>query len=99
MRLTLLLGKICPPGWSEDVPRYFFDIKNGGLQRDKVGTECADLDAVRIAAMKVLPDIAREDIPKDGDRQMFTVVVRDEDGRAVYTATLNFSGLWLVDRD
>ena len=80
------------------MPRYFFDIKDGGLQQDTMGTECADLDDVRIAAMRVLPDIAREDIPKDGDRRTFTVVARDEDGHAVYTATLTFAGLWLTHR-
>ena len=80
------------------MPRYFFDIKDGGLQQDDMGTECADLDEVRMAAMKVLPDVAREDIPKDGDRRTFIVVVRDEDGHAVYTATLTFAGLWLKHR-
>ena len=75
--------------------RYFFDIVDGGSQPDDMGTECADLDAVRKAAMRILPDIAREDIPKDGDRRAYTVVARDADGHAVYTATLTFSGLWL----
>ena len=77
------------------VPRYFFDIRSAGSpqDRDDEGTVCADLAAVRIAAMRVLPDIARDDIPKDGDRQTFTVVARDEDGQAVYTATLTFAGL------
>ncbi|GEP02661.1 hypothetical protein [Methylobacterium oxalidis] len=34
------------------------------------------MDDVRGAAMKVLPDIAREAIPGDGDRRFFTVVAR-----------------------
>lgn len=45
--------------------------------------------------MRALPDIAREQIPTDGDRRHFSVVVRDEAGNAVYTATLSFAGLWL----
>ncbi|WP_370875539.1 DUF6894 family protein [Methylobacterium amylolyticum] len=45
------------------MPRYFFDIHDSGSTRDDVGTECADLDAVRQQAMRALPDIAREEIP------------------------------------
>lgn len=78
------------------MPRYFFDIHDGGPHRDDTGTECPDLDAVRRQAMRTLPDVAREDIPRDGDRRTFTVLVTDEDGRPVYCATLNYSGLWLM---
>jgi len=78
------------------VPRYFFDIHNSSSLRDDTGTECATLDDVRNTAMRVLPDIAREDIPKDGDRRTFTVLVTDEDGKAVYSASLNFTGMWLL---
>ncbi|MGU3668434.1 DUF6894 family protein [Methylobacterium sp. A49B] len=78
------------------MPRYFFDIHDGGPTRDDTGTECLDLDTVRQHAMRVLPDIAREDIPKDGDRRTFTVLVTDDDGHSVYSATLNFTGQWLL---
>ena len=80
------------------MPLYFFDITSSGSQqdRDDEGTECADLDEVRLAAMRVLPDIARDDLPADGDRQTFTMVARDEDGHAVYTATLTFAGVRLL---
>lgn len=78
------------------MPRYFFDIHNGGPRRDDTGTECADLDAVRRAALQFLPDLAREEIPKDGDRRTFTVLVTYEDGHPVYSATLNYTGLWLL---
>lgn len=78
------------------MPRYFFDIHNGTSTRDEDGTECADLDAVRAQAMRTLPDIARDDIPKDGDRRTFTCLVTDEDGHPVYSATLNYTGLWLL---
>lgn len=78
------------------MPRYFFDIHDGGPTRDDVGTECDNLDAVRAQALRTLPDIAREDIPKDGDRRAFTVLVTDEDGHSVYSATLTYTGLWLL---
>ena len=76
--------------------RYFFDIHNGGPKRDDTGTECADLDAVRQQALRTLPEIAREEIPRDGDRQTFTVLVTDDDGHPVYSGTLSYAGLWLL---
>ncbi|MGU3536395.1 DUF6894 family protein [Methylobacterium sp. A54F] len=78
------------------MPRYFFDITDGGSHRDDIGTECIDLEAVRREAMRVLPDIARDRVFRDGDRQVFTVVARDADGHAVYMGTLGFSGQLLL---
>lgn len=75
--------------------RYFFDVHDGGPQLDDTGTELPDLDAVRLQAIHTLPDIARDEIPKDGDRRTFTVLVTDENGHPIYSATLNFTGLWL----
>ena len=77
------------------MPLYFFDIHNGEFHPDDEGTECADFEAARIQAMTSLPEIARFAIPSDGDNQAFTVMVRDEQGMLVYTATLTFAGLRL----
>lgn len=78
--------------------RFFFDIQsNDTLCRDPVGTECDGFDPIRKEAMHALPAIAKDDIPRDGDRQAFTVLVRDEKNVTVYTATLTFAGLWLGD--
>ena len=75
---------------------YFFDtFENGEPIRDDTGLECPSREQVRIEAMKALPSIAKEEIPKDGDRQAYTVLVRDEGGRSVYSATLTYAGLWL----
>ena len=74
--------------------RYFFDIDDGRFHRDPEGTECATLGEVRQEAMRALAEIARDAIPADGDRQVFTLSVRDGDGRAVYEATLNYAGRW-----
>ena len=79
------------------LPRYFFDIEDGGLQIDETGTECADLDAVQRAAMQILPEIARFETDV-ADRHTFTVIARDADRYPVFTATLSLTGLWLVDR-
>lgn len=78
------------------MPRYFFDIHDSGSTRDENGTECANLDEVRAQALRTLPDIAREEIPKDGDRRTFTVLVTDSDGYPIYSATLTYAGLWLL---
>ncbi|WP_342167383.1 DUF6894 family protein [Methylobacterium sp. SD21] len=76
--------------------RYFFDIYDGSsFSRDAIGTECDGYDGVRFHAMHVLPTIARDEIPKNGDRQAFTVIVRDENNITHYTATLSFAGLWI----
>jgi hypothetical protein len=80
------------------MPRYFFDITDSGPHHDDTGTECATLEGVRKAAMAALPAIAEEQIPTDGDRRSFSVVVRDEQGVAVYAATLNYVGMWLTQR-
>ena len=80
------------------MPRFFFDIQDDqkGLQRDDEGVELADIKMVRRQAQTVLPEIARDEIPDDGDHRSYTVLVTDEDGHPVYTATLNYVGLWLL---
>lgn len=77
------------------MPRYFFDIHDREFHRDDVGVECADFEAARVEAMHALPEIARFAIPQDGDTQAFMVMVRQESGDVVYTATLTFAGLRL----
>jgi hypothetical protein len=76
--------------------RYFFDLHdNGKVQKDDMGTEFENLDEVRAAAMRFLPDIAREEVPSDGDCRAFVVLVTDEDARPVYSAMLSYTGVWL----
>lgn len=86
-----------PPQTVESgMPCYFFDIHDGlTFSRDRVGTACDGPAEVRSEAMRALPAIARDEIPGDGDRQAFMVLVRDEDGTTVYTATLTFAGSWV----
>ena len=80
------------------MPRFFFDIHNGpSFSRDAIGSECNGHEGVRSEAMRALPSIARDEIPKDGDRQAFAVLVRDENDLTVYSATLTFAGLWIGD--
>ena len=77
--------------------RYFFDVYDTGeVQKDDTGTEFASLNEVVNAAKRLLPDIARDEIPKNGEHRAFVVLVTDEDKGPVYSATLAYTGLWLT---
>ncbi|WP_233385091.1 DUF6894 family protein [Methylobacterium sp. C25] len=75
--------------------RYCFDIHDDhSLIRDDVGDECADAKVIRQMAMETLPQIARDEIPKDGDQQAYTVLVRNERNLTLYSgATVLIGGL------
>jgi hypothetical protein len=78
------------------MPRFYFDLyHNDRFQKDAVGFVLEDVSKVRTEAVRLLPALIREEALKDGDRQFFTVLVSDEGGHPVYSATLNFVGLWL----
>ena len=79
------------------MPLFYFDIEDGGRRQDDVGSEYRDAEGARRAAMRILPDVARDE-SLTGDRHTFTVIVRDADRRPIFTTTLNLTGLWLVDR-
>ena len=53
---------------------------------------------MREQARRALPAIAKDEIPADGERRFFTVVVRNADGHAVYTATIAYAGMRLDER-
>ena len=70
------------------MPKFFFDIHDGELTTNDVGTDLPDFSAARDQPVAVLPDIARDELP-DGDERVFQVVTRDENGRAVFKAILS----------
>ncbi|WP_262266330.1 DUF6894 family protein [Microvirga yunnanensis] len=79
--------------------RFYFDIHDGErFTRDEVGSLCQGRKAMRDAAIKVLPDIARDELP-DGDRRDFMVEVRNEDGHYLFRATLSLAAEWLDHQD
>jgi hypothetical protein len=78
------------------MPRFFFDLHDGHWDRDDVGTECADVEHAIQQAKRTLPAMALDQLPHDEDRHTVTMLVTDEDGRPVYTATLTYSGLLLA---
>lgn len=76
--------------------RFFFDITDGVTMVDDTGTEFPNAHAARDAAIRTLPDIARDEMGTRGGR-MFSVQMRDDFGRYLFTASLNLSARWLVD--
>lgn len=78
------------------MPRYFFDLRiDHDVQADDMGTVFDALEEVRKEAQRLISAVGYEELPDDRDRRTLTVLVKDEDGRPVYTATLSFAGLWL----
>ena len=80
------------------MPRYFFDTDDGDQShRDDEGHDLPDVQAARVAALDVLPDMARDKMP-DGDRRTFVASVRDDQGAIIYIATLSLKGEWRSTR-
>ena len=80
------------------MPLYYLDVTDAGTTiADEFGTDLADDAEARAQAIGLLPDIAREVMP-DGDRHEIAVAVRNEQGRAVYEATLTLHGRWWPGR-
>ena len=78
------------------MPRFYFDITDGGLILDDVGTEFANAHAARDAAIKVLPDVARDTIG-EGEGREVVVLMRDASDKALFTASLTLAAKWLVE--
>ena len=78
------------------MPRFFFDFADGTVIPDDMGTEFPNAHAARDEAIRTLPDVARDEIARGQGRQV-VVLMRDETGRALFTAALTLTAKWLVD--
>ncbi|TNC09075.1 hypothetical protein FF100_27635 [Methylobacterium terricola] len=78
------------------MPRFFFDIKDDHLETDDVGSEFPNAHAARDAAIMILPNIARDHIASHVSREI-SVLMRDEAGRGLFTASLGLTAEWLVE--
>lgn len=77
------------------MPRYFFDIDDGTRKtRDEQGLELENAEAARRAAIAVLPDLAREELP-DGNQRVFICQARSTDGTVIFVATLSLIAQWV----
>ena len=74
------------------MPRYFFDVHDGVDLLDLEGTECPDLTYVKSEAKKLLPQIALDELYRQGERKQYALSVRDEQGLVIYTASLIYTG-------
>ena len=75
--------------------RYFFYLMNGdGLTADSSGLDISDRDELYRQAVNMVSDIAVDEIPT-GDREAFTIKVRDGEGHYVFEASLSLRTAWL----
>ncbi len=71
------------------MPRYFFDVHDGGrFVPDRIGLELEGLEVAKDVARKALPDIVKDNMP-GGGRRDFTVDVKDAAGQIVWRVTLS----------
>ena len=71
-----------------NVPRYFFDTDDGERQiQDKDGIELPTLDDIRATVRDLLFDLGHAELLNGQDR-VFTALVRDERGMAVYRGSM-----------
>ena len=74
------------------MPLFYFDVHDGDeLAVDNIGTDLPDIDVARIEATKTLSDIAAEEIPRDGPRREFCIIVRDERKNVLLELRLTFN--------
>ncbi|PBB65294.1 hypothetical protein CK228_28990 [Mesorhizobium sp. WSM4312] len=76
--------------------RYFFDVYNSeGPVLDENGQLFASKESARDEALRVLQDVARDEMP---DRDLFklTVKVRGENGAKVFEASLILTSGWIA---
>ena len=77
------------------MPTYYFDVyENEILRSDDFGAELADLPEARIQAIALLTQLAGDAVP-NADHQVCKVVVKGEDQRVRYVATLTLEGAWV----
>ncbi len=77
------------------MPHFFFDITDGATAIDDEGSEFPNAQAAGDAAVKTLPQMACHETGPPRSR-MITVLMRDEVGRHLFTASLNLSSRWLI---
>ena len=78
------------------MPRYHFDIDDG--QREVIdgdGNELSGPDAAQQEALALLTSFAQAALNRDGSRDV-RVMVRDDAGVVVYTATMTLRSKWVT---
>jgi hypothetical protein len=74
--------------------RYFFDVYNSdGQVLDQEGQLLETRDRARSEAVRILHDIARDEMP-DSDLVKITVKVRSDNGAQLFEASLILTSGW-----
>jgi hypothetical protein len=61
--------------------KYFFDVRDGeDFVRDERGVDLPDPTAAKLQATLALTEMARDDLPRDGDSRRLTIHVRTVEG-------------------
>ncbi len=72
------------------MPRYVFVIHARDETHAGIPRELPDLDAARREAVRALTEVAKDELPNDGDTQSICISVADEQGRELLIASLEF---------
>lgn len=78
------------------MPRYYFDVLDGGLFTDEEGVEFPDRATARAVALRSLPEMANDIVDIEDGREV-TITMRDDAGRPILAATLTIDARWLDD--
>jgi hypothetical protein len=68
----------------DTMPRYFFNVRNGGTVPDAEGVELASVDAAKTEARRISALFKRN----TSDAPPASIVVTDETGATVFTLTI-----------
>jgi hypothetical protein len=79
------------------MPRYFFNIYDHVVTHDEEGVELENNTEIIKEIQNLLPKVVLNELPANGDRQLFAVVVTDETKKPVYVATLSYNGIMLSE--
>ncbi len=67
------------------MPRYFFDISDGSDFRDLDGSECPDLAAAQIEAVRYSAEVLREMPERFWDAESWRMTVSDHNREHLFT--------------
>jgi hypothetical protein len=71
------------------MPVYYFDIDDSGRDiPDTEGTELGDLTQARTEALRMLGEVAKNELPKS-DRTRFAIAICSESGKPLLTVSLS----------
>jgi hypothetical protein len=73
------------------VARYFFNIRDGAVIQDGVGSEHADLASVRLEALEATTELVKGRLLANTDVSAWIVQVTDEAGITVMVLSLSAS--------